>query len=139
MGIKRDKYDAVVSDLVREMADYTCEHCGANFRHNTGVFDCSHYVGRRHAATRYDLDNLVGLCRGCHNYFGERPNDHMRMFIKIRGEGLEGLVHEKAHQIKKWKKWEKEEMYQYYKAELKRLEQLRADGVTGPIEIANYC
>ena len=55
------------------------------------------------------------------------------------GESREEIITTMGRSVRKWKKWELDDLYMAMKAELKRIEQLRADGVTGPIEIVNYC
>jgi hypothetical protein len=42
------------------------------------------------------------------------------------------------HTVRKWKPWEKDELYKHMKSELKRLEDLRLEGVKGYIEIDAY-
>ena len=46
--------------MIREGADETCEVCG-----NPGN-NPHHIIGRRNFATRWDLDNGICLCSGCH-------------------------------------------------------------------------
>jgi hypothetical protein len=44
---------------------------------------CSHFHGRGNWAVRFDPDNAVALCYGCHRIMGANPEEH-REFIKSR-------------------------------------------------------
>lgn len=118
--MKRDKYDKVVSDLVRLQNRHTCEHC----KKVQERAECAHIFGRRHANTRYDLDNLLCLCHRCHRYFTENPVfffDWLNIYI---GEEKLDRLRLKAWSVKKWKKGEKEDLYQQHRKKLKEVENL---------------
>lgn len=144
--MKRDKYDTVVSDLVREMHDWTCESCGKQFHNNRSALHCSHFHGRVRKSTRYDLDNCQAHCDTCHKLYTDHPNLHTAHYEKVRGSGMLAITTERARMTKKWEppskktgyKGEKEAMYQHYKSELKRLKALREDGIMGYIEVTNW-
>ena len=44
---------------------------------------CSHYYGRGRYSVRFDPDNAVALCYGCHRHVGSNPSDHLD-FIRER-------------------------------------------------------
>jgi hypothetical protein len=44
---------------------------------------CSHYYGRGRFSVRFDPDNAVALCYGCHRFLGSNPADHLD-FIRER-------------------------------------------------------
>ena len=71
MKIKRDKRDALFSELVRERAGWVCERCGKQPERR--LLQCAHIFGRRHRSTRWHPANAVCLCFGCHRYFTENP------------------------------------------------------------------
>ena len=135
--MKRDKYDAVVSDLVRERAHWTCERCGivdadGQARGKSYGMHCSHFFGRGAGnCSRYDTDLLTCLCASCHKYLGDRPNEHTAFIIKKVGETFLEMTTEKHSATRKMTPEEKDEMYQHYKKELKRIKKLRADGIMG--------
>ncbi len=123
--MKRDKYDAVVSDLVRAMNNYTCEHCkkigekGAN-----GLqMQAAHIVGRRNAGTRYDLDNILCLCAHCHRYFTERPLCFAEWLKDYLGEDKVDEIRAKGFRVHKWKAGEKEALYKKHRQMLKSIEE----------------
>ena len=131
--MKRDKFDAVVSDLVRESVGY-CERCGmSDCRH-----ECAHIYGRRHANLRYDTTNLLCLCHGCHRDFTENPYIFSNWLDEVFGKGYMEILTEKKRHIKRWKKHDKDDMYQHYKSELKRVREQRDNGVDGRIDIRSY-
>ena len=143
MSIKRDKYDAIVSDLIRHANDFTCERCGVIDEEGRATgksrqTHCSHFYGRSIAATRYDLHNLSCLCGACHKHLGDRPSEHAIWFKANVGDYIFEEVEHRHWQTRRWKKWEKDEMLKHYKLELERVKKLRSEGVTGFIRVVNY-
>jgi len=54
--------DDLVRQKVKARDDYKCQACGS-----FGVeHDLCHYIGRSNKAVRWDLDNLLVMCRTCH-------------------------------------------------------------------------
>ena len=112
--MKRDKFDRVVSDLVREAAG-RCQLCG-----RTDVrLENMHIYGRRHAKTRYDLDNMLSGCHSCHRDMTENPVIFSNWLTENLGNGFMQILAEKKNTIQRWKTWEKDEMYEHYKSECK--------------------
>jgi hypothetical protein len=138
MPVKLDKHDIIFSKVIRERNDWNCESCGMGFRNDPMGLHCSHYIGRSNRAVRWDCDNASAHCGSCHHHFGMFPGEHVRWYVRTYGDGMEQIVTEKARKIRKWKKWDKAEMYAHYKAEYKRLTDLRAQGVTGWIDVVNF-
>ena len=60
------KLDAVWSEKVR--AKGYCEHCGARDK----TLQAHHLYSRKHKGTRWDIDNGVCLCVGCHLYIAHK-------------------------------------------------------------------
>lgn len=58
--VKRDLADKLFSDYIRKR-DGSCVRCG-----KTESLTCSHYWGRKHENTRFDIWNAEALCNGCH-------------------------------------------------------------------------
>ena len=83
MKIKIDKLDILFSRLIRLRADRHCEYCGKYKGFEN--LQCSHFIGRRKKATRYDPDNACGLCFSCHLHLGENPYEHNEFFKKQLG------------------------------------------------------
>ena len=142
-GLKRDKYDAVTSDLVRNRNDFTCENCGkvdpdGQASGKSNKMDCSHYYGRRHQSTRYCLKNCACLCKGCHRKFTENPGDYADwMLNKLGDEEIESL-RIKHHAICKRTKAEKEEIHKHYLACIGYVRKRRDKGHIGYIDVPEY-
>lgn len=96
-GIKRNATDALFSELVRKMADWSCEKCGGNFENRKDIFDCSHFYSRKNKSVRFDFQNVAALCRGCHFYFGEHPAEHSEFFLKKLGQEKFDALRIRAH------------------------------------------
>ncbi len=71
-------------------AEWKCERCG-NRPAKKGLH-CHHFIRRRYKATRYDPDNGVSLCLGCHQYFSEnRDEEEAFMINKLGQRGVDML------------------------------------------------
>ena len=148
MGVKRTKEDNIFSKVIREANNYTCERCGKNVREDKQNCHASHFVGRSDFRLRWDTDNVSCHCGSCHHELGTNPAMHTEWFdTESRlAKGLEftkasDIVNEKVIEHKKSMrkiKWDRPELHKHYLAELKRIEKLRSEGVTGYIELINY-
>jgi len=136
--MKRDKYDALFSNLVRERADYQCETCGKSYRESPGGFHCSHIFSRRHTRTRYEPDNAMSQCYGCHQKWGSNPVEFYWKLEEILGVGHLEILQEKKNTIFRMRKKDKEEMYKFYKEEYRKMLEKREEGVEGRIEFEGY-
>ena len=144
-GIRRDKYDAVVSDLVRERNDWTCQHCGficddGQARGKSRRVENSHFIPRRHSSTRYYSDNCDCLCKKCHQLFTE-DNTGLYAAWKRRDLGddrYDSLV-ERGRAIVKRTKAEKEDLYKHLKAQLKYMRRRRFEnGEMGWLDFVDW-
>lgn len=140
MGVKRTKYDAVFSDLVRERAGYTCERCGHYEPEGIGrqAMHCSHFKSRSNHAVRYEPINAFCLCAACHRELGDNPDLHAEFYLKQMGQGAVDLLQEKARRIMRRRKSDMEAMYAHLKSELKRLREERKAGAGGRIEFVGF-
>lgn len=141
--MKRTPYDKAVSDVVRERADWACEKCGViseegrNRAADKGM-QCSHYYGRKHNSTRYDMDNCFCLCASCHSWLEDRPADHRVFVISKLGEARHDELMRRHHQVKKYKSWMLKELKEHYRAEFERIRERHFSGERGYIEVINY-
>ncbi len=53
---------------------------------NSQGLHCSHYIGRGNWATRFDPDNALSLCYGCHRIVGSDPTEHTRILLAKIGQ-----------------------------------------------------
>ena len=133
MAVKIKPFDTVFSRLVRERAAWQCECCGA--RDN---LQCAHVFGRIRYTVRCDDRNAFALCARCHYGFTNDPIAWADFVIKrIGDEGYEEL-RKVANRAAKFTKQDKADMTAHLRKELKRVEQLRSEGVTGRIEFDGW-
>ena len=88
--IKIDKADEVFSNYIRQRDNWTCQRCGKRYKPPTKALHCSHFFGRGRESTRYDPDNCIALCYGCHSYFDGAGKEDYRNF-KINQLGQAGF------------------------------------------------
>ena len=142
--MKRTKYDAIVSDLVRERAHWTCENCeyidvdgqavGKSF-----FMQASHFRGRGAGfVERHSTTNVRCLCAPCHKHFGERPDEHTSFLKRLLGDSGYDLLLAKFYVPIKITNSLKSELLRHYKSELLRLRTMRHDGKMGYIEVADF-
>jgi len=74
MKIRIGLLDQRFSRFIR-LRDKVCQRCGGS-----GVLQCSHFHGRAKKSVRWDEDNAVALCFGCHQYFTANPYEHTAWF-----------------------------------------------------------
>ena len=122
MNIKRKKLDIVFSNLVRERANYTCQNCCVNKRHEPATLDCAHIMPRRSVGLRWHPKNAVALCRSCHMFFTEHPFDWRDWCIDQFGDDFVAELRFVSNQTVKWSKKLREDIYQHYKNELSLME-----------------
>lgn len=133
--IKRDVCDDLFSKLVRERAGWKCESCGKYYEEgNRNGLHCSHYFGRRYRGTRWHPDNAWSHCYGCHAKFEGDPYMFTKWVTERIGCGLVEILRERAYAITKIKPQDKKAMATHFRAELKRLQALRASGNVGRLE-----
>lgn len=67
--VKR-KLDRLFSDLVLTRDERVCQWCGAVGGHDGAHIDNSHIIPREYLVTRWNPDNSLALCFGCHKRRG---------------------------------------------------------------------
>ena len=139
-AIKRTKYDAIFSNLVRERVDFTCERCGHYEPPGSGrqAMHCSHFISRGNHAVRYDPLNALCICASCHKYLGENPYEHTKLALSVLGGAAMELLQEKSRRIMRRRKADLEDMYIHYKGELAKMKERRASGESGRLEFVGY-
>lgn len=92
LAAPRDEADRLCRLLVRRRE--FCQRCGG-----VGT-DTAHIIPRRYAATRCDLENLLFLCRTCHDIFdrhaGNRSVSRNMVTDSILGPGTYDRLQAKA-------------------------------------------
>lgn len=85
MKIRIDPLDVLFSRYIRTLAGWRCERCGKQFLPPTNGLHCSHFHGRRKKSVRWDPENAVALCFGCHAHFTGHPLEHVEWFSNRLG------------------------------------------------------
>ena len=85
--MKIDKADSLFSKYIRIRDKWICQRCRKQYEEGAGGIHCSHFYGRRNENTRFEPDNCISLCYGCHKYFDETNREAYRDFkIKQLGD-----------------------------------------------------
>lgn len=102
--VKR-KLDKLISEIVRRKG--YCVKCG-----KVGNLQACHIFSRKNLSTRWDMENILCMCAGCHWWshlnpilFGEFVQSYLG---KLRYEALK----QRAKSIRKWRIEEMESYYQ---------------------------
>ena len=86
MKIKLDKADLIFSKYIRLRDKFICQRCRVAHPNGNGLH-CAHFWSRRHENTRFDSDNCLALCFGCHQRLdADKQGEFREMMIKRLGE-----------------------------------------------------
>ena len=83
--MKLDKADIKFSKFIRTRDKWTCKRCGVTYPEKSQGLHCSHYWNRIHENTRFEPDNCVALCFGCHRLW---DGDEREFYAKFKKEQL---------------------------------------------------
>lgn len=137
--MKRDKLDALFSNLIRESYNWTCCKCGKYFPEGQRQgLHASHIFSRRHQLLRHHPDNVVAHCYTCHQWYGSNPVLGGAWATAFLGQGVIEMLTERMRERRKYTKADKEEAYKHYKQEDERVKKLRMAGEIGHIEIIPF-
>ena len=109
--------DKWFSLCIREASNYTCVTCG-----KMGRMECSHVYSRRHRTIRWDVENAMSQCNGCHRVWHSNPIDSFIWFESEFGSGRIELLREKMNNKVKVSKLEEKEIAKHYREQLKIVE-----------------
>ena len=138
--IKRDKRDDIFSKCVRYRTNWTCEGCGREFPDSSTRTDlhCSHLFGRRAKSTRWHPDNAFSHCRDCHRFYEANPLVFEKWAEEKLGTEAYDRVMRLSHTPQKYYSEDLAAIYKHFKAEFRRMELLRMDGIIGRIEFQEF-
>lgn len=137
-GIKRTEADKQFSLAVRESFAWDCLQCGINHEHNKGMLDCAHVFSRKHRSTRWTVSNAVALCRSCHQKCADRPLVFAELVKEWLGKAAYDELMLKHNRPKKIPKWQEKEIAAHYREQVKVLEEMRASGWRGYIQLQDW-
>lgn len=137
--MKRDKFDKLFSDSVRERDDWTCQRCGKYFPegHRQGLH-CSHIFSRRHRATRWEPKNATSHCFSCHQYLGSNPIMFNHWARDQLGDDVIDYLEKRHREIVKLTTQEKKEMYIFMHKEYDRMKDERMNGEQGVLSFSGF-
>ena len=130
--------DRLFKDVVRESADYECQDCHRNYRHDTRKAHTAHIHSRQHRPTRWHVDGAICLCASCHRRFTDFPLEWEGFVRTHYGDDKYDLIKRLAWTIRKYTPAEKLEMKEHYRAQLAYMKKRRANGEGGFIDFVGY-
>lgn len=83
MKIKIDKADQVFSQYIRFRDKFTCKRCWKYYPEGKGLSAC-HFWSRWHEGTRFESDNVISMCFGCHQRMDADKHGEFRDFMLKR-------------------------------------------------------
>ncbi len=120
MKIRIDPLDKLASEYVRRKSRGYCERCGTYSRNGWESLQCCHFIGRSNRAVRYDSDNLVALCMGCHSYLDSHHLGFVEWFKQHLGEQAFDLLLARSRQV--YPKPDKKLIELYLRAKIAEME-----------------
>lgn len=94
-GIKRTAADRIFSLQIRLRDGAKCTRCGS-VPHPQGLH-CAHHFTRRTKATRFDPDNALALCYGCHQHLDSHPIEKEAFWRSVIGDERFEALAARAH------------------------------------------
>ena len=141
-GIKVYPADKWLSRCVRcrpGPEGWSCEVCHVYYPEgHRGGLEASHLVSRGVKSTRWNADNIFSHCTSCHFKLGGNPVEFVEWAMSQLGHGLYEIVRDKSREQYKGWKMDLGEISRHYRAEYRRMEKLRSDGVQGRIEFQSW-
>lgn len=101
MAVKIKPEDTIFSLYIRARDRWSCRRCKRAYRpyekngdnsHLSGLH-CMHFKGRGNYSVRFDEDNCMSGCYGCHSYLDRNPIEKAEFWLKELGqERFDALV-----------------------------------------------
>lgn len=123
MKIRIDPLDKLFSEYIRKRAIARtggCERCKKQ-KTSWKELQCMHFHSRRKRSVRWDEDNAMGGCYGCHSYLDGNPIEKVEFFKDLLGG--EKFDHLNIRVRNTYPKPDKEMIKIYLKQKIKELEE----------------
>lgn len=91
----KDKCDLLWSKIIKNIGE--CEKCHSR----TKALNSAHIMSRRYLQTRWDLENGLCLCVGCHFWAHQNPIEFTHWVEEYLGEDIIEKLRKKANYIGK--------------------------------------
>lgn len=140
-AVKLIPADTWFSKCVRMRTDWHCERCGSYSPEDRRMgLHCAHTFRRGNWSVRFDPDNCLALCNGCHRLYDQDYDEQRRLFVSLRGEGLWEIMREKKNDLNLGRrlKREKKEIAKHYREQFAKMQEARNNGETGRVEFEAY-
>lgn len=85
-GVRIDPADKFFSLWIRWRAGWKCERCDAQYEPGSQSLHNSHFWGRARESTRFDPENCVAHCHGCHSFLTANPELHREWKLRQIGQ-----------------------------------------------------
>ena len=109
-SIRRDTLDALFSEYIRRRLYHDgqsqCERCGGTYYDTTREdgsakpawmsLETAHFKSRGQQSVRFDPDNALAACSGCHSIIDGDPDEKIRVFTFWLGEERLDLLRARA-------------------------------------------
>jgi hypothetical protein len=89
------KLDKLTSEIIR--AHGSCERCDKKEN-----LQCAHIYSRNYKHLRWDMENLLCLCSGCHFWWHQNPTEAVIWAMEIRNLELLKKIRQNVTPIKTW-------------------------------------
>ena len=121
----KQKLDRVFSQYIRlshaDHAGYiTCYTCGKKVHYKKA--HASHYIDRKHLATRWDERNVKPSCIYCNTFLEGNKDEYTLHLLKDYGEGILQELNQAKHTPTKYYQKDLEDLLEYYEDKLSTLD-----------------
>ena len=97
MKISISRIDKKFSLFIRSRDNWTCQRCDKRYIPPTNALHCAHIFTRGAKSTRFNVDNCVSLCYGCHSYLDSHPLEKYDWYSKKYGKSKFERIRLKSH------------------------------------------
>ncbi len=99
MKILITKLDKMFSEIIRKRAMRRVKGCERCLKPKKSYKDLqtAHMFTRGTRNTRWDEDNAVGVCGGCHMYLDSHPDEKIMLFKKLLSQKRYDFLNIRAH------------------------------------------
>ncbi len=134
-AIKRTPADAAFSSCIRERANWTCQRCGTHYADGeaTGkcqALDTAHIFGRGNWSVRFDINNAICACRGCHGVLDGDLEEKLNLYRKYFGDGLYDMIKERRHDtgLGRYMRKNKRDVAAHYREQYRLMREAKSNG-----------
>jgi hypothetical protein len=114
--------DSLFSLYIRTRDNWTCQRCGKKQPLKSRGYHCAHIEGRGKESVRWDEENAVGLCKGCHQYIDSSHFRKEQFYISKFGKEKYNELRKRASKYSHFKPFEIEAMIDMYREKIKLLQ-----------------